>query len=92
MGRLSVISYVDIDVALLHVLAGCEGIGEFRRRWERTSGFSSIIRLWLWRAARASGAVMGGGRGVVIVVVKVEWRSGVAVVSGLREHYFGNAL
>lgn len=45
--------------------------------------------LWLWRALRALPGVIGGGSGVVVVVVKVEPRSGIGNVSKIPEHCFG---
>lgn len=77
MGSVSVISYVDA-VEPDAVLSPSErGGGEGRRRRETTSGFSEIIRVWLCRALRARLAVMGGGSVVVVVVVWLEWRSGI---------------
>ena len=74
MGSLSVIWYVD--AVLLGGLSPSEDGGEFEGLCENTSGFSSIIRLWLRSAVRALLRVMGAGSGVVVVVVKVELRSG----------------
>lgn len=76
MGSLSVIRYVDGTVPLDACWLS-EGREEVRGRCETTSGFNSIIRSWLWRAWRARLGVMGGGSGVVVVVVKLELKSGV---------------
>lgn len=79
MGSLSVIRYVGADPFDALLSADCEQ--ELRGRCETTSGFNSIIRLWLWRALRALLEVMGGGSGVVVVVWKLELKSSIGDVS-----------
>lgn len=84
------IRYVDGTVPLDACLVS-EGREELRGRCETTSGFKSIIRSWLWRAWRARLGVMGGGSGVVVVLVKLELRSGIGDVSMASEWCLGGS-